>query len=55
MEEVQDIIHLPDYHADAVNGQKSHGSVEWGVDVALICSMYRKNAFHNFEHESHEL
>jgi class 3 adenylate cyclase len=61
LEEVQEIIHLPEYDDDAVCNQKSHESVELGaavVDqvrqyVTLISSMYRKNAFHNFEHASH--
>jgi class 3 adenylate cyclase len=61
LDEVQEIILLPEYDADAVSQQKTPESVDLGHDVVnqvrqyvtLISAMYRKNAFHNFEHASH--
>jgi len=61
LEEVQEIILLPEFDADAVSRQKAPESVDLGRDVVeqvrqyvtFIAGMYRKNAFHNFEHASH--
>jgi class 3 adenylate cyclase len=62
LEQVQEIISLPDYDAAAVKNQKKNSqNIEVGeaiVDqireyVTCIAKMYRKNAFHNFEHASH--
>ena len=61
LDEVQEIIHLPEYDAEAVCSQKTIESYEIDqvvVDqvreyVTLIAGMYRPNAFHNFEHASH--
>jgi len=61
LEEVQEIIKLPDYNANAVRHRKNPESIELGKDVVdqvrdyvtVISGMYRNNAFHNFEHASH--
>ena len=58
LEEVKEIIRLPEYDAEAV---KFHSSFELGEAakhqvrdyVSCIAGMYRNNAFHNFEHASH--
>jgi class 3 adenylate cyclase len=61
LEEVQEIISLPEYDAVAVINQRNSQGIEMEdavVDqireyVTCIARMYRKNAFHNFEHASH--
>jgi class 3 adenylate cyclase len=62
LEEVQEIISLPEYDAAAIiNQRKNSQSVEVEetvIDqvreyVTCIARMYRKNAVHNFEHASH--
>jgi class 3 adenylate cyclase len=61
LEEVQEIITLPEYDATAVKNQKISHDVELDEVVVeqirkyvtCIALLYRKNAFHNFEHASH--
>jgi class 3 adenylate cyclase len=61
LEEVQEIITLPEYDATAINNQKNSQNIDLGeavteqirLYVTCIARMYRNNAFHNFEHASH--
>jgi hypothetical protein len=62
LEEVQEIISLPEYDAAAIiNQRKNSHRNEVGESVVhqirdfvtCIARMYRKNEFHNFEHASH--
>jgi hypothetical protein len=58
LEEVAEIIHLPEYHNGAIGNVKKveldHDAEQQIRDyVETIASMYRPNAFHNFEHASH--
>lgn len=61
LDEVMEIIHLPEFDPEAAKNQEDPDSIE--IDsvalgqlreyVTMIASMYRKNPFHNFEHASH--
>lgn len=61
LEEVQEIIVLPDFDAKAAKKQQDPEIVEIPQDiikqahllVSKIASMYNDNPFHNFEHASH--
>ena len=58
LHEVREIIHLPEFNGSGHKLEKDFGSVE--IDPAIVdelrdyvtcvASMYRDNAFHNFEH-----
>lgn len=58
LDEVQEIIHLPKFNAEAAHYQEDPESIELGENVVnqlreyvtLIATMYRDNPFHNFEH-----
>jgi hypothetical protein len=61
LDEVKDIVELPEFDADAVRNQEDPESIE--LDnvvlsqlreyVVTVATMYRENLFHNFEHASH--
>lgn len=61
LDEVQDIIELPNFNAIADKYQKDPDSVVLPQKiisqvhhyVGTIAALYRKNAFHNFEHAAH--
>lgn len=61
--EVQEIIALPEYDSAVAALRKDPEAVEIADEVkgqlrayvSCIASMYRANAFHNFEHASHVL
>lgn len=63
LDEVQEIIALPEFDSDAARamavGDKSNSGLDAQVVrqlrsyVAKIASLYRRNDFHNFEHASH--
>jgi class 3 adenylate cyclase len=61
LEEVEDIITLPMFDAQAAHNKKDPEEIDLGAKVrdqlrdyvATICLMYRDNPFHNFEHASH--
>jgi hypothetical protein len=62
LEEVQEIISLPEYDAAAVSNQRKQSQIiqveetvidQVGEYVTFVARMYRKNTFHNFEHASH--
>ena len=58
MEEVQQIIHLPEYDSFVAQHEPDPESIEVDGEVVsqlndfvrIIASMYRSNPFHNFEH-----
>jgi hypothetical protein len=61
LDEVKEIIELPEFDADAVHSQVDHVSIELdGVVleqlrdyIVTTAAMYRENPFHNFGHASH--
>jgi hypothetical protein len=61
LEEVQEIIHLPEYDAFIAKHEPPPDSIEIDPEVVaqlndfvrIIASMYRSNPFHNFQHASH--
>jgi len=61
LDEVQEIIHLPEFEAEVARRQVEADSVDLGEDVMLqlrgfvtiVATMYKDNPFHNFEHASH--
>ena len=61
LDEVAEVINLPNFDAEAVAKGKNYTSVQLDpivcsqlhTFVEMIASMYRNNAFHNFEHACH--
>lgn len=58
LEEVEDVIHLPNFDAEHtgnnVEGEISREAArQLGDYVLMIAALYRNNPFHNFEHASH--
>jgi hypothetical protein len=61
LDEVVEIVHLPDYDAVAAKKQVDISQVELDPEVvkemrdyvSIVAAMYRRNPFHNFEHASH--
>jgi class 3 adenylate cyclase len=61
LDEVEEIVNLPKFDANAASSQQNPESLDLGTDVfnqlreyvATIAAMYRDNPFHNFEHASH--
>lgn len=61
IEEVNEIIHLPEFDGFVARHEPDPETVEIDDEVIgqlndfvrIIASMYRQNAFHNFEHASH--
>jgi class 3 adenylate cyclase len=61
LDEVAEIIELPEFDAVAACSQDDLGSIELDSQVAIqlheyvacIAAMYNENPFHNFEHASH--
>jgi len=61
IDEVKEIIELPEYDAEIARGQEDASNITLSPKVeqqlfdyiALIASMYRDVPFHNFEHASH--
>jgi class 3 adenylate cyclase len=61
IEEVEEIVALPGFDAEATRNQEDSELIELGENVTaqlreyvtIIYNMYRDNPFHNFEHASH--
>ena len=61
IEEVQEIIHLPEFDSFVAKHEPDPETIEIDEEVVgqlndfvrIIASMYRSNPFHNFEHASH--
>jgi hypothetical protein len=60
LNEVKEIIHLPEFDAKSASNQDNPESIDLGEEamaqlrdyVSIIATMYRDNPFHNFEHAS---
>lgn len=60
LDEVEEIIKLPEFDSTAFHNQKDPSTVTLGEKVeeqlrqfvTLVAALYRKNEFHNFEHAS---
>jgi len=61
LDEMVDIIRLPEFDAKAASKQKDPDSINLGEEVVsqlhdyvtVVSTLYRDNPFHNFEHASH--
>jgi len=61
LDEVKEIILLPEFDVKAANSQETTESIDLGEDVmiqlrdyvTIVATLYRDNPFHNFEHASH--
>lgn len=61
LDEVKEIIELPEFDFEAVRDQEDPNSIELDQAVldqlrdyvTMVATMYRDNPFHNFEHASH--
>ena len=61
LEEVKEIIHLPEYRASRKQQRMDPSKIQMDPAVAeelrdyvqCIANLYRENPFHNFEHASH--
>ena len=61
IDEVKEIIHLPEFDAEVAENQQDPSDVvldegvmdELRAFVGTIATLYRENPFHNFEHASH--
>jgi 3'5'-cyclic nucleotide phosphodiesterase len=61
LDEVREIVELPEFDAKAFHKQEDPETIELGAEVKKqlqqyvlsIASMYNENSFHNFEHAAH--
>ena len=61
IDEIQEVITLPDFDAKSFHGTTSYNGIELSKEVKnqlrlyveATASMYHKNSFHNFEHACH--
>ena len=61
LDEVKEIISLPEFNSDVVNKEEDAAHIELGDEVTsqlrqfirTVAGMYRNNGFHNFEHACH--